>query len=205
MPKNVDYSKVVIYKIVCKDLDIKECYVGHTTNFTKRKYTHHKLCTDVTCKNSHLKVYQMIRDNGNWENWEMIEIERYPCDDFNEARARERHWYEKLNSKLNSRKPFVSKEEQKIITHDYNVLHFPAYYEKNKAAIIQQVKKYADNNKEVIVKRSKIYRQKNKEEIQAKKAKPIVCECGLSVTSCHYQRHRRTKMHQELMDAKNAK
>jgi len=49
MPKNVDYSKVVIYKIVYKDLDIKECYVGHTTNFTKRKCTHHKLCTDVAC------------------------------------------------------------------------------------------------------------------------------------------------------------
>ena len=60
----------------------------------------------------------MIRDNGDWNNWEMIEIEKYPCDDFNEARSRERYWYEKLNSKLNSRKPFVSKKEQKIITND---------------------------------------------------------------------------------------
>ena len=101
----------------------------------------------------------------------MIEIERYPCDDFNEARAREkeRHWYEKLNSKLKSRKPFLSKEEQRIITHDYNVLHFPAYYEKNKAAIIQQVKQYADNNKELIVKRSKIYREKMKKKYKQKK------------------------------------
>ena len=72
---NVDYSKVVIYKIVCKNLDITECYVGHITNITSRKSSHHKRCTDLTRKYSHLKVYQMIRNNGNWENWEMIEIE----------------------------------------------------------------------------------------------------------------------------------
>ena len=59
--------------------------------------------------------------------------------------------------------------------------------------------------KNLLSKEVKYIDKKNKEEIQAKKAKPIVCECGLSVTSCHYQRHRRTKIHQELMDAKNAK
>jgi hypothetical protein len=205
MPINVDYSKVVIYKIVCKNLDITECYVGHTTNFTKRKYTHHMLCTDLTCKNSHLKVYQMIRNNGNWENWEMIEIEKYPCNDFNEARSRERYWYEKLNSKLNSIKPIETKEERKLRKHEYDKIYDPIYYQSNKEEIKAKVKKYADNNKELICKRTKTYRENNKEEIQAKKAKPIVCECGITATTCHYQRHRRTKLHQELMDAKNNK
>ena len=38
MPKeNIDYSKTIIYKIVCKDINIKDCYVGSTTNFTNRK------------------------------------------------------------------------------------------------------------------------------------------------------------------------
>jgi len=38
MPKKeIDYSNTIIYKIVCRDLNIKECYVGHTTNFTKQK------------------------------------------------------------------------------------------------------------------------------------------------------------------------
>ena len=31
----------------------------------------------------------MIRENGDWNNWSMIEIEKYPCNDDNEARARE--------------------------------------------------------------------------------------------------------------------
>jgi hypothetical protein len=38
MPKTIiDYSKCVMYKIVCNDLEITDIYVGHTTNFTRRK------------------------------------------------------------------------------------------------------------------------------------------------------------------------
>ena len=38
MPKkNIDYSKTIIYKIVCNDLNIIDVYVGQTTNFTKKK------------------------------------------------------------------------------------------------------------------------------------------------------------------------
>ena len=38
MPKNqIDYSKVYIYKICCKDISINDIYVGHTTNFEQRK------------------------------------------------------------------------------------------------------------------------------------------------------------------------
>ena len=40
---NIDYGKVVIYKIVCKDLNIDMCYVGHTTNFLIRKASHKKI------------------------------------------------------------------------------------------------------------------------------------------------------------------
>ena len=150
MPMNVDNSKVVIYQIGCKNLDITECYVGHTTNFTRRKLSHHKRCTDLTRKYSHLKVYQMIRNNGNWENWEMIEIEKHPCDNLNEARARERHWCEKLNSKLNSRKPIETKKEMQIIRNGYGKIHNAIYYQNNKEEIKEKVKMYADHNKELI-------------------------------------------------------
>jgi hypothetical protein len=34
MPKtNIDYSLGLVYKIVCNDLSINECYVGSTCNF----------------------------------------------------------------------------------------------------------------------------------------------------------------------------
>jgi len=112
MPKKeMDYSKTIIYKIVCNDLNITECYVGHTTNFVQRKNFHKTSCNNQKTHNSNYKIYQTIRDDGGWDNWSMIEVEKYPCNDINEATARERHWYEQLNSKLNSRYPGRTKKE----------------------------------------------------------------------------------------------
>jgi hypothetical protein len=52
MPKmNIDYSKTVTYKIVSNDLNIRDCYVGSTTEFTKRKYGHKSDCTNANSKN----------------------------------------------------------------------------------------------------------------------------------------------------------
>ena len=82
MPKsNCDYSRTVIYKIVCNDLNITNCYVGHTTEFTKRKSNHKTRCTDVNDKYHNLEVYKFIRDNGDWSNWSMIEIGKWACTD----------------------------------------------------------------------------------------------------------------------------
>jgi predicted GIY-YIG superfamily endonuclease len=64
--KEVDYSNTVIYKIVCKDESIKDLYVGHTTNFDKRKYQH-KLCCSQNIKNNNInnsKIYKTINENG---------------------------------------------------------------------------------------------------------------------------------------------
>jgi predicted GIY-YIG superfamily endonuclease len=45
MPKTqIDYSKTIMYKIVPKDLNNNYIYVGSTTDFTKRKYTHKASC-----------------------------------------------------------------------------------------------------------------------------------------------------------------
>ena len=53
MPKvAMDYSKTHFYKIVCKDLSIKDCYVGHTTNLMKRKHHHKNLCINPNKKNT---------------------------------------------------------------------------------------------------------------------------------------------------------
>ena len=45
MPKTkINYENAIIYKIVCNDLNIKDLYVGHTTDFIRRKYDHKKRC-----------------------------------------------------------------------------------------------------------------------------------------------------------------
>ena len=81
MPKkNIDYSKALIYKIVCNDLNIKDCYVGSTTDFTKRKGHHKRGCNNVNTKCYNYNVYQFIRANGGWDNWTMVLVENYPCE-----------------------------------------------------------------------------------------------------------------------------
>ena len=74
--KQIDYSKTHFYKIVCKDTNIKDCYVGHTTDFTRRKSQHKHLCYAENDKGYNIYVYEFIRENGGWDNWNMVEIEK---------------------------------------------------------------------------------------------------------------------------------
>ena len=60
----IDFSRTIIYKIVCKDLTIKDCYVGATTEFNKRKCGHKCKCVNENCKEYNYKVYQFIREHG---------------------------------------------------------------------------------------------------------------------------------------------
>ena len=109
--KAVDYKKVLIYKLVCDDLTVNDLYLGHTTDFTNRKRKHKSNSLITNYKDYNCKVYKMIRDNGGWNNWSMIEIEKYPCNDNNEARSRERHWYEVLNANMNSNCPTLRRKQ----------------------------------------------------------------------------------------------
>ena len=112
MPRlEIDYSKSVIYKIVCDDLSITDMYIGSTTNFTNRKRHHKEACIYEKDKHYRYKVYEFIRNNGGWENWSMIEIEKFSCKDKNELFARERHFYESLKPSLNMRFPQMNKSE----------------------------------------------------------------------------------------------
>ena len=64
MPKHeIDYSNTIIYKITCKDSMVSDLYVGHTTNFVKRKNRHKYICNCIHHEAHSRKLYQMIRDN----------------------------------------------------------------------------------------------------------------------------------------------
>ena len=153
MPKiEIDYSNTIIYKITCKDSNIKDVYVGHTTNFVQRKHAHKQSCINEKSTNYNCKLYQVIRNNGGWDNWSMIEIEKYPCNDGNEARARERYWCETLNATLNDRMPLKIKVlKPKKNTLDYSkdvcVYKYPESYKNCRVysmeEIIEQNREYS--------------------------------------------------------------
>ena len=80
-----NYSNAVIYKIFCKDTNISEIYIGSTTNFKIRKSKHKSVCNNENDKNYNLKVYEYIRANGGFENFEIVIIEEYPCNNKKEV------------------------------------------------------------------------------------------------------------------------
>jgi hypothetical protein len=90
-----------------------DTYVGHTTNFTERKSGHKSVCCNEKDKAHNLKLYQNIRANGGWTNWEMMPLEEYPCENRTQARIREQYWLDKLQTKLNAIKAFLTEHGKK--------------------------------------------------------------------------------------------
>ena len=113
MPKtDIDYSNTIIYKITCKDTEIKDVYVGHTTNFVQRKHAHKQGCNNPKSSNYDCKLYNTIREKGGWTNWRMEILNFFNCFDHYEARQKEQEYFVSLNANLNSIQPMPKPKEK---------------------------------------------------------------------------------------------
>jgi predicted GIY-YIG superfamily endonuclease len=210
MPKKeVDYSKTVIYKIVCNDLSITALYVGSTTQFTKRKSQHKTVCNS-SYKQSEFKVYKIIRDNGGWDNWAMIQIEEYPCLNGNEARARERYWYEQLNATLNAQKPTLTEEEIKTyhtIVYQKQLEIHPDFHQKKFQRALEmhtdfcqkryqrQLELHPDTAKKNYQRRLLLHPGLKEQ----KKYDRHICECGSDIRRADKSTHQKSLKHQNYI------
>ena len=187
--KEIDYSHTHFYKIVCKDLNIKDCYVGQTTNFKNRKYEHKKTCSNPKSKNHNSNVYVFSREKGHWDNWDMVLIETMCCTNYLEALKRERELIELTNATLNIHRPLISNEEWKAYSRNY-------YYTN-----INYIKDKRKQRQNETVSYMKAYYQNKKDDLKIIRQGKIDCECGSSVRKCHLKRHERTIKHQEYQKA----
>ena len=145
------YENSVIYKLVHKnDQDNENIYIGSTTNFRGRKVEHKRSCCNEQRANHNFPIYKYIRENGGWEEWEMIAVETYPCENKRELEIRERFHIETFKSKLNKYIPTRTHKE---------------YYEDNKDNIKKNKKQYHQDNREKILEYKKQYHQDNREKI----------------------------------------
>ena len=93
MPKkDIDYSNTIIYKIACKTTSCRELYVGHTTNFVQKKYNHKQCCTNQESKKYNCHLYKVIRENGGWDNFDTIVLEKYNGVDVDDVKKRIYEW-----------------------------------------------------------------------------------------------------------------
>lgn len=203
MPKTpIDYSKTSIYKICCNDTNITECYVGHTTNFTKRKNTHKYSCNTETHYTYKLQVYQYIRANGGWENWSMIQIEEFACENQLQAKSRERYWIETLKPKLNCSIPTRTDKEYYNDNKETILEYQDQYYQEHKTEKIEYQKQYAQEHKAEIKDYKNAYYQQNKLK-QSEKAKQIyTCKCGSILTLSGKSNHNKSVKHLTFINSK---
>ena len=175
--ESVELNNYTFYKIVPKNKELNYNYVGQTTNFINRKLQHKQQVENENYNKSHYKLYKTIRQNGGWNEWEMIEIEKLNSKTRLESRMREQELIEEYKSNLNILNAYITEEERastkKTITEKYRENNkellkeqTKQYKEEHKKIISEQMKKYRVENKEKIYEKNKEYRENNKEQHQ---------------------------------------
>ena len=160
MPKiPINFENSIIYKLVCLDTTYPEVYVGSTTNLKQRKSNHKSKCYNENAKAYNFKIYQYMREHGGFDNFAMIEIEKFPCENNRQLELREEHWRKELHATLNGCRAFSTDEEKRIQRNELN-----RDWQKNEGyeKHLLSMKKYNDANKE----KKKAYKEKNKEKIK---------------------------------------
>jgi len=151
--KAIDYENtpITFYRFVCNDSDIVSSYVGHTVSFRRRKSGHKNSClTTKQTRNSGLKIYQTIRDNGGWDNWKMIEIEKRICIDKRDCERYEQKLIEDLQANMNMNRAYRTGEQKKDQLKEQD----KKYYKQNKDRILERAKMYYEKNKSKILEQS---------------------------------------------------
>jgi hypothetical protein len=172
-------------------------YVGHTTNWDKRKASHKQCCNDEKNKDYKLKLYEVMRENGGFNNWKMILVEDYPCKSKREAEQREQYHMDLLVEKLNTNRAFQTRkqilEEVKEKAKEKEIIKEKAkeYYKQNK----DKIKEYYQQNKDKAKEKAKEYRQQNKDKIKVYRTEKLVCECEVICSRKHMATHKKSKQH----------
>ena len=183
-----DYSKGLIYKLCCNDLNVKDVYVGSTTNFIRRKAQHKVNCNNKNSIKYMYPVYSFIRKNGNWENWTMVMVREYKTTSKSKLKRKERRYIEKLGATLNASIPSRTRKD---------------YYNEHKEEISEKHKQWLTRNAEKVKEYKRNYNLKNQHKIaQYPHRQSVACECGCSVLLKGMKRHLTTKKHRDNMAQK---
>jgi hypothetical protein len=162
MPKlPIDYSRTLIYKIEHIENE-SLVYVGHTTNWDKRKGQHKYSSNNEKSKEYNRKLYQIIRNSGGWIKFKMIEIMKYPCNDKREAKKREDELTKEFQANMNTYNSYITEEKRKDYLKEYRQVN----KEKIKENYTNNKEKYQEKKSNTIkkIKTSKKNTTKNIEK-----------------------------------------
>jgi group I intron endonuclease len=136
------YSNGKIYRLVNNVDD--NIYVGSTYRTLSQRKSGHKV--DAKTKTEQ-KVYKHLNEVG-WENFDIILIENYPCNNKDELNSRERYFNELLKPELNSALPLRTDREWREANKKQIAKKAGDYYQANKDQIAENVLEHRTENKE---------------------------------------------------------
>jgi hypothetical protein len=100
----IDYSKGKIYQIICDTTGL--IYIGSTCESLSRRLSQHK--SDNKRAGKILSSVNVLKNN----NYKIILIEEYPCENREQLLKRERYWFDNTEN-CNIIRPFRTREDKK--------------------------------------------------------------------------------------------
>jgi hypothetical protein len=186
-------------------------YVGSTSDFNRRKRQHKR-----RCNSSELKVYQMIREHGGWNEFDMVELNQIECTKL-ESRQEEDRVRIQLNARLNmiravadpeyhkqyqekyyeqNREQLLEKQKQYQEQNQEQILEYKKQYrEQNQEQLLEKQKRYREQNQEQLLEKQKQYYEQNREQIKEQMNQKFTCECGGKYTYGNKSQHFKSRKH----------
>ena len=163
----------IIYKIICKDENIKEMYIGSTFNLNQRINEHKRHYKYDRSKN--IKLYKFIKD---FENFKFEILETFECETKRQKEQKEQEYINKFLPSLNTQKAYITEEYKK----ERNKNNSKNHYAENKEKELLRRKEYQE-------------RPEIKQKIKDRRSQVIQCQCGTNYTYGHKSRHLKSKKH----------
>ena len=181
---------MVKYKIL--DIGYNKCYIGATVESLSQRMAKHRRNYKVYLKNGsggHCTSFDIFNEFGI-KNCKIELIEKYSCYSKAELSSRE-GYHIKNNDCVNK---VVAGRKIAEYRHD------------KQDDIKAYVKKHYHENRDRELERNRIYKQNNKMKIaeyrRTHDCEPIICECGCQIRRAGIARHRKTKIHIDVMQNK---
>ena len=106
------------------------------------------------------------------DRWKIELICDYPCSSLEALRVEEQQWIDRLGANLNQQRAYRTPEQR-----------------------LQQKREVEHRHRDQKLQRNKQYYQQNREAYLQKRAEPISCPCGVTVSRSHIASHRRSAHH----------
>ena len=137
----------IFYKIS----DGNNTYVGSTCDFVRRKGEHKHFCNNEKSKEYNTRKYQIIRENGGWNCFEMKPIGQATCSKI-EALIKEQEFINSYRCNMNSNSSYTGYNNQAEYDKVYRL--------ENKEKLTLYIKEYQLANKQKITEYKKVNKLK---------------------------------------------